>query len=319
MSNKEVSTLFENNALVNSDLYKSLQDTNDKLGGGSFGTTRRISLKGGKFRNLVNGDQVSVSASDSLNVVIIDAAPVSRTFYDGEYNPEVVSGPVCWSSDTDKPDDNVDAPQANRCADCAQNVKGSGKGESRACRYSQKVAVSLEEDMDNVYQLQLPATSIFGETKDGKMPMQAYARFLKAHNTPVIAVVTEMKFDDNAAVPKLFFSPSRPLEENELKKAVASVESEATKNAIEMKVFDTDKNEKPKEEVVVARIPRKKKAAPVKEVVVEEVVEEVVVEEVVVEEEEVEPVKKVSKKVAETPPEEDSKLADLMGQWDDED
>ena len=302
MSNKEVSSLFENNALVNSDLYKSLQDTNDKLGGGSFGTTRRISLKGGKFRNLVNGDQVSVSNNDTLNVVIIDAAPVSRTFYDGEYNPEVVTAPTCWSSDTDKPDDNVDAPQASRCADCEQNVKGSGKGESRACRYSQKIAVSLEEDMDNVYQMQLPATSIFGDTKEGKMPMQAYARFLKAHNTPVIAVVTEMKFDENSSVPKLFFSPSRPLEEVELIKAVASVESDATKNAIEMRVFDTDKNKKPKEEVVVERVPRKKKAAPV--------VEEV--------EEVEEPAKKVSKKVEETPPEEDKKLSSLMSQWDDE-
>tara|TARA_R110000850_G_scaffold40108_5_gene103461 strand:- start:3655 stop:4578 length:924 start_codon:yes stop_codon:yes gene_type:complete len=305
MSNKEVSSLFENNALVNSDLYKSLQDTNDKLGGGSFGTTRRISLKGGKFRNLVNGDQVSVSNNDTLNVVIIDAAPVSRTFYDGEYNPEVVTAPTCWSSDTDKPDDNVDAPQASRCADCEQNVKGSGKGESRACRYSQKIAVSLEEDMDNVYQMQLPATSIFGDTKEGKMPMQAYARFLKAHNTPVIAVVTEMKFDENSSVPKLFFSPSRPLEEVELNKAVASVESDATKNAIEMRVFDTDKNKKPKEEVVVERVPRKKKAAPV----LEEVEEAEEVEE---------PAKKVSKKVEETPPEEDKKLSSLMSQWDDE-
>ena len=305
MSNKEISTLFENNALVNSDLYKSLQDTNDKLGGGSFGTTRRISLKGGKFRNLVNGDQVSVSNNDTLNVVIIDAAPVSRTFYDGEYNPEVVTAPTCWSSDTDKPDDNVDAPQASRCADCEQNVKGSGKGESRACRYSQKIAVSLEEDMDNVYQMQLPATSIFGDTKEGKMPMQAYARFLKAHNTPVIAVVTEMKFDENSSVPKLFFSPSRPLEEVELNKAVASVESDATKNAIEMRVFDTDKNKKPKEEVVVERVPRKKKAAPV----LEEVEEAEEVEE---------PAKKVSKKVEETPPEEDKKLSSLMSQWDDE-
>ena len=305
MSNKEVSSLFENNALVNSDLYKSLQDTNDKLGGGSFGTTRRISLKGGKFRNLVNGDQVSVSNNDTLNVVIIDAAPVSRTFYDGEYNPEVVTAPTCWSSDTDKPDDNVDAPQASRCADCEQNVKGSGKGESRACRYSQKIAVSLEEDMDNVYQMQLPATSIFGDTKEGKMPMQAYARFLQAHDTPVIAVVTEMKFDENSSVPKLFFSASRPLEEVELNKAVASVESDATKNAIEMRVFDTDKNKKPKEEVVVERVPRKKKAAPVLEVVEEA-------------EEVEEPAKKVSKKVEETPPEEDKKLSSLMSQWDDE-
>lgn len=302
MSNKEISTLFENNALVNSDLYKSLQNTNDKLGGGSFGTTRRISIKGGKFRNLVNGDQVSVSNNDTLNVVIIDCAPVSRTFYAGEYNPEVVTSPTCWSSDTDKPDDDVDSPQASRCADCEQNVKGSGKGDSRACRYGQKIAVSLAEDMDNVYQMQLPATSLFGDTKEGKMPMQAYARFLQAHDTPVIAVVTEMKFDENSSVPKLFFSALRPLEEVELHKAVASVDSEATKNAIEMRVFDTDKNKEPKEEVVVERVPRKKKAAPVLEVV----------------EEVEEPTKKVSKKVEETPLEEDAKLSSLMSQWDDE-
>ena len=85
--------------------------------------------------------------------------------------------------------------QAARCMDCPQNIKGSGQGESRACRFSQRLAVLLEGAMDTVYQLQLPATSIFGEAKDGKMGMQAYAKYLKAHKTPSIAVVTQAYFD----------------------------------------------------------------------------------------------------------------------------
>ena len=45
---------------------------------------------------------------------------------------------------------------------------------------------------DNVYQLNLPATSVFGDADGQKMPLQAYGRYLKAHNTHVISVVTEM-------------------------------------------------------------------------------------------------------------------------------
>jgi hypothetical protein len=48
----------------------------------------------------------------------------------------------------------------------------------------------------DVYQLSLPATSIFGSAEQGqKMPMQAYARFLAQYKIPVGAVITEMRFD----------------------------------------------------------------------------------------------------------------------------
>ena len=43
---------------------------------------------------------------------------------------------------------------------------------------SSVLAVALEGQLDKVYQIQLPATSVFGAVEDGKMPMQAYARFL---------------------------------------------------------------------------------------------------------------------------------------------
>ena len=201
--------LFGDKTLAVSDRYKDLLDHDDALSGGGFGTTRRISIKGGKFREIVNGEQMRVSKSDTMNVVIIDFAPVARTYYEGAYDADNITAPVCWSGDTDAPDADATSPQASRCGDCPQNIKGSGTGQTRACRYSQRLAVCVEGDLDTVFQLQLPATSIFGDAKEGEMPMQGYSRFLKAHSTPSIAVVTEMRFDEDAEVPKLFFRATR--------------------------------------------------------------------------------------------------------------
>lgn len=236
---KEVG-LFANNPLANSDKFQELQEINDKLGGSSFGTTRRISLRGSKFREIVNGEQMKVSKSDTMNVVIIDCAPVARTFYSGTYDPDDIKPPVCWSANTDAPDSDATEPQATRCADCPQNIKGSGQGNTRACRYSQRLAVAVEGDLDTVYQLQIAATSVFGDAKENEMPMQGYARFLKAHKTPAISVVTEMRFDEDADVPKLFFRAIRPLEEAEFDTVVAQLGSEDVTNAITFKVFETD-------------------------------------------------------------------------------
>ena len=86
-------TLFENNALANSDLFKELQDVNSNLLSGSGGgqENRRISLAGSKFREIVNGDEVSASKEDNMNVVILNAAKISRTYYQGTYNPAALA------------------------------------------------------------------------------------------------------------------------------------------------------------------------------------------------------------------------------------
>ena len=293
-------TLFggKGNALVNSDLFKSLQEMNKTLAGGAGGGGKRISIRGMRFREYDGGEQVNVSKEDSLNMVIVNAAPISRTYYEGTYDPENPTPPKCWSVDTQAPAKEVPADQrmASKCADCKMNIKGSGQGESRACRFQQRLAVTLEGKPDEVYQLQLPATSVFGEQKDGKMPMQAYAKFLNSHNTPIIAVVTQAYFDVNAETPKLFFKPVRPLDEAELRQAVEMKDSEAAIKAITLTVSQTDNVQK-KEKVA-----EKPKAAkpPVEDD--EEVIEE--------------PKKTTAKKTA--PVVEESDLASIVDNWDDE-
>jgi hypothetical protein len=293
--------LFKGNSLVNSDLFKSLLSTNDNLAGGGS-SMRRISFKGSRFRELVGGEQVSVNSSGSLNVVVLDAAKISRTYYAGVYDPENPAPPACWSNDTQTPAPEVpeETRQASRCADCPMNVRGSGQGETRACRYSQRIAVALENSYDKVYQVQLSATSVFGEAKSGNMPMQAYARYLKAHSAPIQAVVTTLHFDENSDVPKLFFKAARPLDEPELKEVLALRGHEDVTRALTMTVSQSDgvKSEKKAEP---------KKAEPKKSNNVLAAEDE---------DEAVEEPKKVTKKEDIKASEDD--LGDLVDAWDDD-
>ncbi len=132
------------------------------------------------------------------------------------------------------PDTKVAEPQSGKCASCPQNIAGSAtQGTGRACRYSQRLAVTLENDLKgDVYQLTLPAQSIFGNVENGKMPLQAYAKFLGSHGLPITAVVTEMRFDTASATPKLTFKAVRPLEADEMATAQEKGQSPEAKSAI---------------------------------------------------------------------------------------
>jgi len=293
--------LFKGNSLVSSDLFKSLQSTADNLAGGAGGGgMRRISFRGGRFRELVGGEQVNVNNSGSLNVVILDAAKVSRSYYAGTYDPENPSGPTCWSADTQTPAPDVPAEQrqASRCGDCPMNVRGSGQGDTRACRYAQRIAVAIEGQYDKVYQAQLSAISVFGKAVDGKMPMQAYANYLNAHKAPPSAVVTEMYFDENSDVPKLFFKAARPLEESELKEVIELREHPDVQKAITMSVSQSD-NVKKAEPAAKKSNNVLEKAAPVE-----------------ADDAPVEEPKKVNKK--EEVKASDDDLGDLVDAWDDD-
>ena len=239
-------TLFKNNPMVSSDLFKKFMDMTSSLAGGSSTTSRRISIKGSRFREMINGEQVRVNSSGSMNVVILANSPIGRTYFEGTYDSkaEKAAPPTCWSQDSEKPA--AEVPAAKRksadCRTCPMNIKGSGQGNSRACRFSVRLAVALEGQYDTVYQLSLPATSLFGEGRDGKLGMQAYAKFMKANETPVIAVVTQMFFDEDSETPKLFFKPIRPLDSDELRQVIALADDPDVEKAITLTVYQRDED-----------------------------------------------------------------------------
>ena len=180
----------------------------------------------------IDGEQERRSANP-LNVVIVNAAKLARTYYETQYDPTNPSAPTCWSSDTVAP--SLDVPsgqrQSHRCMSCEQSIKGSSTGGGRACRYSQRLAVILEEQMDTIYQIRIPATSIFGKAQDGNMPMQAYAKYLHGHKTSSISVITQISFDAKSDIPKLFFKALRPLNDKEQQVALKQKSSPAASMA----------------------------------------------------------------------------------------
>lgn len=234
-------TLFDNMPEEYKELLAQLEpETNVQQSSG----VKRLSIRGGVFRKIVGGQEVGELEARSINVIIVKTAPISRTYYAGEYTAGQNNPPTCWSADTNtgRPDDNVVATdrQSGTCFDCKQNVKGSGMGEGRACRYQQRIAVLLA-DSDGVvrsneaYQLILPATSVFGDDKK-KPGLQSYARLLNSQRAPLASVVTELRFDTDSSTPKLCFKPVRPVSQDELKLTLDTQKSADTLQLVTMTV-----------------------------------------------------------------------------------
>jgi hypothetical protein len=184
-------------------------------------------------------DSTFSSRGDAIEVVVVNAARVSRSYYADDFNADKTVAPTCWSVDTQRPDPSVPESQrqANRCMDCKQNIRGSA-GRGRACRFSQRLAVAFVDDLEKIYQLQLPATSIFGKTVRGHMPLQEYVRHLSKNNTRCASVVTKIYFDSDSPVPKLFFKPTGLLSKEQLEIVESMITHPDTKEAITLAVAD---------------------------------------------------------------------------------
>jgi len=282
-------------------------------GGGDGG--KRISIKGGVFRLYSSGKEVAAIEERYLDVVIVAAAPkIGRVFYMKSYDGEA-NAPDCWSGDGEKPSADASNKQAATCTDCQQNVAGSGQGNSRACRYQQRVAVVLANDMEgDVLQLTLPAKSIFGKEEGDNRPLQAYARFLLAQTPNPVdpsEVVTRLKFDTQSESPKLFFKAMRWLSDDEYPNIAEKGQSPEAQKAIAMFVSNnvaaplaiggkrpTAKVVEEEEEAPASKPKAKAKAEPV------------------VEEESEEPTVRKEEKKPSAVPAKKSSLAAMVDDWD---
>lgn len=236
--NQEVPDFLRGNEGLN-ELTKAL------AGGGAGG--KRISIRGGVFRKIVGGEEVGKLTTREMNVIIINARKnVSRVFYAGKYNPDEIVPPTCWSNDGDAPEAAVESKQSSHCATCPQNVAGSGDNGSRACRYQRRIAILLEGDMSgDVYQLTVPAKSIFGKGEGNLHPFESYTKYIAGNGRNINQIVTQVSMDLDSDTAKLFFSPVRHITQEEWEIAKEAGESQEAKNAITMTVGQTDGVKKP--------------------------------------------------------------------------
>ena len=288
---------------------------------------KRVSIKGGVFRLLAGGKEIAAIDERFLDVIVVKAAPkVSRIFYAGSYDKDAAAAaPDCTSADGDKPDAGVRNKQASSCAACPQNIAGSGNGQSRACRYQQRLAVVLANNPEgDVLQVTLPATSIFGKEEGDKRPLQAYARYMAAQTPPVNldAIVTRMKFDTKAESPKLIFAPVRWLTDDEYLVAQDQSKSKDADKAVSVTPAAADGVVAPAPLAIEGKPPTAKTLGDLLDEDEAESMAEVKATKAkkakpAVEAEEEPEVRKAAPKV-ESVPAKKNKLADIVADWDDE-
>jgi len=74
-------TLFSNGASVPAYLRDAADDVTDTLAGNS-NQYKRISIKGGVWRMVVNGKEISKNEDRAMNFIVVAASPTNpRTFH----------------------------------------------------------------------------------------------------------------------------------------------------------------------------------------------------------------------------------------------
>ena len=202
--------------------------------------SKRISIKGGVFRKIVGGNEVGHIEDRHMNVIFVKMSKdASRTFYKEAYKDGEKVSPTCWSSDSRKPDDDVEEKQAPTCAECPRSVKGA---EPR-CRLSWRTAVvSPENPEGDVMQFVIPSTSCWAKEENGMFGFRPYIQNLQGHNLSAPAVVTRVQFDAKATAPRLLFKAVEAVPREKLAIIKQQHESEAAKQAVEFTVYKTDTN-----------------------------------------------------------------------------
>ena len=238
MSN-DLATMFSGSVMAP---IEGLDEDTLAVAGGAR-QNKRISIKGGVFRKYAGGKEIGKIEDRYMNVIFVKMAhKASRMFYDATYQEGQKVSPVCWSTDSEKPDADVKTPCATSCGDCVKSVKGSGQGGTgAACRLSWRTAVVLPNDpAGDVMQLVLPATSAFGKEDNGRFPFRPYIQHLASHNVSAGRVVTKMSFDTNSPTPKVVFSPADKVPDADLPIVAQQAKSPAAEAAVKMNVYQVD-------------------------------------------------------------------------------
>lgn len=267
---------------------------------GNSGGVKRIVPKNGIFRKIVSGDEVGKFKGD-LNVVIVNASPaVSRIYYSKPWTPESEpTAPDCFSNDGRTPDPQAANPQGTRCDTCPMNIKGSGQGQSKACRYSRRLAVVLEDDFGTalegeVYQINLASKSLFGESSTpNAFTFENYVKYLASNGKSIDWFVTQMSFNEDNDNQSLLFSPVRHISREEFAVTGKVSAKDEVKRLVVMTPYQAD------------TAGRKSLEAPAKK---EEKVEVVA-----------EPVKRESKAEAKAAPAPKKGLDDVVKAWSEDD
>jgi hypothetical protein len=190
----------------------------------------------------------------NLHAVIVNASPaVGRIFYAKQWSPDAEpTAPDCFSNDGRAPDAGSANPQAERCDTCQQNVKGSGQGNSKACRYSRRIALVLEEDFGtslegSVYQMNLASKSLFGDSVgDNTHTFENYSKYLSNNGKSLDYVVTQISFNEDNDNQSVLFTPTKYINKTQYAVTSKVANTPEVQKMVVMTPYQADMSGKPK-------------------------------------------------------------------------
>jgi len=160
-----------------------------------------IDLEKAVFKFSNNGVAIEVSEFTSLHVVVVASAPdLFRQYYKDPFVENRMQHPICWSSNSRNPDPEVEKPQHRSCILCDKNIKGSGEGLTRACKYRQRICVVKIDNLQSpLWQVNLAGPSIFNVDRE-EQGYKAYCKYIQSSGQSVSGVVTDMYITDAGCI-----------------------------------------------------------------------------------------------------------------------
>jgi hypothetical protein len=202
-----------------------------------------VSLRGGKWHIKWQGEETLLEDArgrplQEISVVILDAGPISKQWFESQYVNEKVShgrAPDCFSMNGVKPESQSPKPQSATCAPCPHNIWGSagrenkatveGKGRGKACSDGRRLALMLPPGMVAGREkeitpalLRIPPTSL--------KPLKNYGRELDGMGLDFDMVVTTMSFAGDATQPVVVFERESVLSEEEYQVVIDTAETD---------------------------------------------------------------------------------------------
>lgn len=184
-----------------------------------------LSIKGKTF-TLVRGDEKKMLTRDvdgdavpaqSITAVILKANKnFSKVWYAKAFVEGSDAKPDCFSQNGDVPDASSENPQSKSCATCKHNAWGSritdnGK-QGKACQDSRRIAIATADHLNDPMLVRIPPATL--------KPLAEYGAMLQKRGVPYNAVLTKIKFDPEAATPRLLFEAVGFLSEEQYAEAV---------------------------------------------------------------------------------------------------
>jgi hypothetical protein len=241
-----------------------------------------------KLTTVIEGEEIPVPM---VKVIILNQNPKrARALFEGAWDESNSSAPACWSSDSVRPDSDVQHPKAASCEQCPEAQKKTKFDDNNPdkviefvpCKFNKRIAVVQHNRPDSpalrcglaISSLWEPKDTAKAKEAQGWFAFDQYCRHIASKGVPHTAMCrTIMKFDPDTNHSKILFKFDGLIDAETASKIVPRLESEEV-----MKCLGLFKKPGDAQAVVEVDQPKPIAPAPVQEVPVEEKAAEVVVE-----------------------------------------